>query len=247
MHPAPRFAGTAAAFALLLAASGSGAGASTWAPAERFPHTYTLADARIAHWAPVLRTVVAHRRPDAASPRVATVGAVTAEWTQNVVLVLRGIDLAPGRTWYEVRLAILPNSSTGWLPRSALGNLYAVHTHLYVNRANFTARLERDGRTIFTARVGVGRPTSPTPVGEFYVRDEVRGFDDPFYGPVAFGTSARAAALTDWPGGDFIGIHGTDDPAILPGRVSHGCIRMVNGAILRLSKLMDVGTPVTVT
>jgi lipoprotein-anchoring transpeptidase ErfK/SrfK len=172
---------------------------------------------------------------------------VTSEWTQNVVLVLRGLEVAPGETWYEVRLAILPNNSTGWVPSTALGNLYAVETHLYVNRERFTLTLERHGRTIFTARVGVGRPSSPTPAGEFYIRDELTGLRDQFYGPVAFGTSARSAVLTDWPGGGFIGIHGTNTPGRIPGAVSHGCIRLVNRDILRLARLVEIGTPLTIT
>jgi lipoprotein-anchoring transpeptidase ErfK/SrfK len=52
--------------------------------------------------------------------------------------------------------------------------------------------------------------------------------------------------LTDWPGGGFIGIHGTNQPEILPGRVSHGCVRMPNAAVLRLARLMPLGTPVTI-
>jgi lipoprotein-anchoring transpeptidase ErfK/SrfK len=47
-------------------------------------------------------------------------------------------------------------------------------------------------------------------------------------------------------GGGFIGIHGTNQPGILPGRVSHGCIRMRNSAILRLRRLMPLGTPVQI-
>jgi hypothetical protein len=31
------------------------------------------------------------------------------------------------------------------------------------------------------------------------------------------GTSARSRVLTDWPAGGFIGIHGTDEPALIPG------------------------------
>ena len=84
------------------------------------------------------------------------------------------------------------------------------------------------------------------PAGDFYVREVLTNFHDPFYGPVAFGTSARSAVLTDWPGGGFIGIHGTDTPQILPGRVSHGCIRVRNGPILHLLALMPVGTPVAI-
>jgi lipoprotein-anchoring transpeptidase ErfK/SrfK len=178
---------------------------------------------------------------------VARVAPITPDWTQNILLVLAAVDMRPEQTWYQVRLAILPNNSTGWVPRDALGNLYAVRTHLYVNRATFTATLKRSGRKIFRTRVGVGRPDTPTPAGEFYIRDEIASFHDPFYGPIAFGTNARSPVLTDWPGGGFIGIHGTNRPEILPGAVSHGCIRMVNRAIVRLSKLMPLGTPLTIT
>jgi hypothetical protein len=198
-----------------------------------------------AHWAPVVRSVVAREQPYASAPAVATLATVTPEWTQNLVLVLgaAGAD----RTWYRVRLPILPSNSTGWVPRAALGNLYSVRTHLYVDRARFTATLKRDGRTIFRTRVGVGRPATPTPAGQFYIRDAVDGFHDPFYGPIAFGTSARAAVQTDWPGGHFVGVHGTNRPELLPGAVSHGCIRMTNRAIRKLAKLMPVGTPLTIT
>jgi lipoprotein-anchoring transpeptidase ErfK/SrfK len=63
---------------------------------------------------------------------------------------------------------------------------------------------------------------------------------------VAFGTNARSAVLTDWPGGGFVGIHGTNEPDLLPGRVSHGCVRLRNADVLELARLMPVGTPVTI-
>jgi lipoprotein-anchoring transpeptidase ErfK/SrfK len=94
--------------------------------------------------------------------------------------------------------------------------------------------------------VGVGKPAWPTPSGEFYIRNKLTDFASPMYGPVAFGTSARSSVLTDWPAGGYVGIHGTDEPDLIPGRVSHGCIRMQNADILRLAKLMPVGTPLTV-
>jgi lipoprotein-anchoring transpeptidase ErfK/SrfK len=53
--------------------------------------------------------------------------------------------------------------------------------------------------------------------------------------------------LTDWPGGGFIGIHGTDEPQLLPGAVSHGCIRLPNREIVRLARLLVIGTPITIT
>ena len=57
---------------------------------------------------------------------------------------------------------------------------------------------------------------------------------------------AADPAQTDWPGGGFVGIHGTNAPQILPGRVSHGCVRMRNPSILRLFRMMPLGTPVSI-
>ena len=125
-----------------------------------------------------------------------------------------------------------------------------MRTHIYVDRETQTLVLKKDGKTIFTTRVGVGKTApgwGPTPAGQYYVRDKLANFHNPFYGPIAFGTSARSAVLTEWPGGGFVGIHGTNEPGIIPGYISHGCIRLVNSAILKLAKLMTVGTPLTVT
>jgi lipoprotein-anchoring transpeptidase ErfK/SrfK len=99
---------------------------------------------------------------------------------------------------------------------------------------------------LFRAHVGVGQRRWPTPRGDFYVREKLSGFGDPFYGPIAFGTSGRSAVLTDWPGGGYIGIHGTDEPDLLPGRVSHGCIRLRNAEIRRLAAPLPLGTPLSV-
>jgi lipoprotein-anchoring transpeptidase ErfK/SrfK len=115
-----------------------------------------------------------------------------------------------------------------------------------VDRTRLTASLLRDGRPLFRAPVGVGAPATPTPSGEFYVRNRLHKYSSPFYGPVAFGTSARSEAGSDWPAGGFVGIHGTNRPDLIPGRVSAGCIRMSNRDIVRLARLMRVGTPVSI-
>ena len=200
----------------------------------------------VAQWASVRHSVSARAsaRPDA---RVVTrLVSVTPEGTANIVLVLRRARDRAGRLWIRVRLPVLPNGSTGWVPRQALGVYGVVNTHLVVDLERLTATLLRAERPIFRAPVGVGRPESPTPTGEFYVRNMLTRYSSPFYGPLAFGTSARSSVLTDWPGGGFIGIHGTDSPELLPGRVSHGCIRLRNEDILQLGRLMPVGTPVTI-
>jgi lipoprotein-anchoring transpeptidase ErfK/SrfK len=199
----------------------------------------------LARFAPVAKPVEARALPRSDAAPVAFMTGETAEGTTNIVLVLGEVSRSGG-TWVHVRLPVLPNERTGWVPRTALGGYQFVHTQLVVDRARFSATLVSHGRPVFRARVGVGRSAWPTPSGDFYIRDKVSGFDDPFYGPVAFGTSARSAVLTDWPGGGFVGIHGTNEPGLIPGRISHGCIRMRNEDILRLARLMPVGTPLTI-
>ena len=194
----------------------------------------------------VRRSALARWEPDPAAAAIATVPRWTPEETQNIVLVLGREKGADGRIWVRVRLAALPNGTTGWLPRDALGGYAAVHVRFVVDLERLNATLYRGEQAIFRAPVGVGRAEWPTPPGRFYIRNKLTSFANSFYGPLAFGTSARSAVLTDWPAGGFVGIHGTNRPDLVPGRVSHGCIRLRNEDIVELGRLMPVGTPVTI-
>jgi lipoprotein-anchoring transpeptidase ErfK/SrfK len=219
-----------------------------YAPGERLPrllvpHIRPLTPQRTWRWAQVLRPLVARRRPGGTV--AAHLRARTPEHTVNIVLVTN-TAVHHGRLWARVRLPVLPNGTQGWVPRAALGGYTFVDTHLVVRLPRRRMTLFRAGRAIFRAPVGIGAPGTPTPRGHFYIRDRLRGYASAFYGPIAFGTSARSAVLTEWPAGGFIGIHGTNHPHLIPGRPSHGCIRMRNRDLVRLARLMPVGTPVTI-
>jgi hypothetical protein len=200
----------------------------------------------MSRWTHVLTKIPARTEPSAGARIITRLKPLTPEMTQNLVQTLDGQINKKGEYWVRVRLPILPNGSTGWVPRGALGAYNRIWTHLVIDRRLFSATLYRRGVAVFTTRVGVGKPYWPTPAGEFHVREKITGFSDLIYGPIAFGTNARSAVLTDWPGGGFIGLHGTNQPEILPGRVSHGCVRMPNPSVLRLARLMPLGTPVTI-
>ncbi|MBN1528663.1 MAG: L,D-transpeptidase [Thermoleophilaceae bacterium] len=216
-------------------------------PAFRIPVPRPLApDRDLARWAPVRRATTARRAPGADQAAVARVDARTPEGTTNIVQVAGRARRAGGRLWVRARLAVLPNGTSGWVPRRSLGGYTQVRTRLLVERRALRARLFRGGHVVLTAPIGIGTDEHPTPVGRFYVRNRLTSYRSPAYGPLAFGTSARSPVLTDWPAGGYVGIHGTDRPERLPGRVSHGCVRMRNADIRRLGRLMPVGTPVIV-
>ncbi len=66
------------------------------------------------------------------------------------------------------------------------------------------------------------------------------------YGVLAFGLSAYSRHRTDWPGGGQVGIHGTNEPQLIPGRISNGCIRLRNANVIRLGRIVGRGTPVRI-
>jgi hypothetical protein len=155
-------------------------------------------------------------------------------------------EVYPRLTWFEIRLPGRPNGRTGWVPEQALGVLHLTYQHLIVDGHRHRMTLYLAGKPIFSAPVGVGKPTTPTPAGNFWIREKFRVRANPFYGPFAFGTSDYST-LSEWPHGGVVGIHGTNEPALIPGAPSHGCIRMKDGDIAHLWQLLDVGTPVTIT
>jgi lipoprotein-anchoring transpeptidase ErfK/SrfK len=211
----------------------------------RRPHQLGT-EPHVSIWATVRRPARARARPNRRAEPVAAVRTRTPEGTDNAVLILERRRDPSGRVWVRARLPVLPNGTTGWLPRAVVAGYRVVRTHLVVDRDRMRLTLFRRGRGILRAPVGVGRTGWPTPAGRFYVRNKLLRYRSTFYGPLAFGTSARSPTADDWPGGGFVGIHGTNRPGLIPGRVSHGCIRMRNHDILRLGRLMPVGTPITI-
>jgi lipoprotein-anchoring transpeptidase ErfK/SrfK len=98
---------------------------------------------------------------------------------------------------------------------------------------------------VWSAPVGIGAPATPTPAGRFVTREMLRVPGHTLYGPYAFGTSDYST-LTNWPGGGVVGIHGTSEPWLIPGRPSHGCIRMRNADITYLAHHLPLGAPVDI-
>jgi lipoprotein-anchoring transpeptidase ErfK/SrfK len=200
----------------------------------------------LSRWAPVQRPVLARASARAGAAVVAALSTRTPEGTQNIVAVLGHAVDAAGRPWVRVRLAVLPNGTTGWVPRGALGGYGTVDTRLDIDLERLRATLYRAGRPVLRAPIGAGMAGWDTPRGTFYIRNRLTRYRSAQYGPVAFGTSARSPVATDWPAGGFVGIHGTDQPGLIPGRISHGCIRLRNADILALARRMPIGTPVRV-
>jgi len=87
-----------------------------------------------------------------------------------------------------------------------------------------------------TYKVAVGKPTTPSPLGNWTIVQKALDPGGPF--------GVRWMRLSvPWGG---YGIHGTNNPKSIGKAVSHGCIRMYNEEVVEIYDLTPIGTPVTI-
>ena len=150
--------------------------------------------------------------------------------------------------YLEVRLPTRPNGSTTWIRRSAV-HLYHSSYRIVVNLGTHHLLLYRDGKLVLDALAGVGTVADPTPTGRFFVALFAKA-PTPAWGPFVLVTSAHSNAISDWEqsGDAIVAIHGPlgEASAIRRGeRISHGCVRLLDGDLAKLRVVPD-GSPVDI-
>jgi lipoprotein-anchoring transpeptidase ErfK/SrfK len=192
------------------------------------------------------RPVTVYRRPDASAPVVQRLGktAVANYPTLFLVDIIRQVDGAP---WYKVRVPAPPNGTEGWVPDGQLA-FYTTTSKIEIDLSKRTLTVYRRGESQGSWPVAVGRPGLSTPTGTFFVTLKLRPSDPGGpYGVLALGTSAYQAKLSGWAGGGIVAIHGTNEPWLIGQAISHGCVRMKNSAIVKVSRLVPAGSPIFIS
>jgi L,D-transpeptidase catalytic domain len=198
-------------------------------------------------WAYPQLTAVVRDEPSSDTRRVSKLHFLTELRTPEIYRVTGRMKNAEGEQWFRIDVLGRPNGRVGWVPEEALGHLHPIHETLVIRRSALKAVLFKRNHRVWSAPVGIGRGKWPTPAGDFYIREAIRlKGKNGVYGSFAFGTSAYSPTLSDWPGGGVIGIHGTNEPDKIPGRISHGCIRLRNPKINSLRRLAGIGTAVEI-
>jgi lipoprotein-anchoring transpeptidase ErfK/SrfK len=196
----------------------------------------------------LLNAHAAHSAPRAGSPQVSSVAAtrpITGEQTTLPVL-LRSIG-PHGVRWLLVMLPGRPDGFTGWIAQQDTRRLvtpWRINVDLSARRV----RVYRDGRITRSFPAVVGKPSTPTPTGQFFVEESVQLNAGETDGPYALALSARSNAVQEFEGGTGqIAIHGRQNlPAPLGTAASFGCIRVATASIEWLAERTGPGTPVTI-
>jgi lipoprotein-anchoring transpeptidase ErfK/SrfK len=205
----------------------------------------TLGSTRVAYAGVAANGAVAHRRPK--GDVLARFGAKNVNDYPTVFGVLGVVVNRQCKPqWYRVQLPMRPNGVTGFVRAWTL-DLERVPARVVVDVSSRRLSLYRRGKLAWSARVAVGAPATPTPIGRFYVNQRLIPEDASGpYGPAAIGISAFSDVLTGWAQGGPVAIHGTNEPWSIGHPVSNGCIRLPNATLRRLFAVAVAGTPVII-
>jgi lipoprotein-anchoring transpeptidase ErfK/SrfK len=170
------------------------------------------------------------------------------------LLVIGHARTARRHCWLPVRLPRRPNAAKGWIDAKRV-KLEENPWRIAVSTRRRRLMLYSAGVLIRTARVVVGKPSTPTPVGLFAVVSAIRWHPNAFLGSWVLELTAHSGVLRDFDGGDgTVGIHGRGGASLLDplgSARSHGCIRLANQTIDLLVRTIGVarlpGTPVRIT
>jgi lipoprotein-anchoring transpeptidase ErfK/SrfK len=237
-----------AAIKILLGAAALAAAATAHASAHQHEACARYApgsSAALSYVGVVKRTATAFRTPG--RHPLARFGRVNVNGYRTLFAIRRirnGPDCRP--TWYRVQLPIHPNGATAWIAAERL-EIGRVTTRIVADLSERRLTLFRAGRPVLQVRVSIGKPSTPTPRGQFYVNQKLRtrNPNGPF-GPAALGISAYSNVLTGWTQGGPIAVHGTNRPDLIGRAVSTGCLRVTNSVMRRLFAATPAGTPVSI-
>ncbi len=242
-RPAPRLwlargvAAMLAAACVVGASTAAASAAGVHGGVQATQELVVLLDAHSVHLTPSsgspLLTVLAARRP------------ITGE--QTTVPVLARAIAAGGSRWLQVMLPGRPDGSTGWISQRdtrAQVTAWAIVIDLAARRVN----VYNDAHRKRSFQAVVGKPSTPTPTGQFFVEETLRMPAGEPGGPFALALSARSNVLQEFEGGPGqIAIHGRDNlGGTLGAAASHGCIRVATSSIDWLAARIGPGTPVTI-
>ncbi|MDQ6697885.1 MAG: L,D-transpeptidase [Actinomycetota bacterium] len=200
-----------------------------------WPDRFTAADA-------IVGRVALYRAPGTPVPTGLALPNPTVEGLPLVFLVRR-----EQAGWLQVQFQARPNGATAWIRRSDVA-LREVANHIVIERGTRRLSIYHGDQVVLQDVAAVGKASSPTPLGTFYVDGIVKvpnpngaygayqvsftGFSDVYH---HFGSGIGQVAM-----------HGTNQPALLGTPASHGCVRLSNDTVTRVALLAPTGTPVEV-
>ncbi|HUQ22413.1 MAG TPA: L,D-transpeptidase [Gaiellaceae bacterium] len=167
-------------------------------------------------------------------------------FSTTVPIVAERLDRHCRPTWFRVRVSHYPNGTLGWIRAGTMATS-RIRARIVIDVSRHRLFLYKRGRLVLSTPAAVGKASTPTPRGRFYITQRfiVTTSNGP-YGARALGISAFSDVLRSWRDGGPVGIHGTNEPFSIGRPVSHGCVRLPERAMLQLFGQVPLATPVVI-
>jgi len=232
--------GPALPTALIAAAVGCALVTSSAAAAPRVAASRPLVLLRHDH--------LARTEPSARGSRIEAVAARRPLTRARTILPILGRRSNQAGSWLRVRLPGRPNGHTGWISANRTRQT-TTPWQLRIKLSRRQLTVYRGGHVRRRLSVVIGKPSTPTPRGSFFIEEALALSSSEPGAPFALATSARSNVFEEFEGGPGqIGIHGTGNLSGAPGSAaSHGCVRLRPRAITWLARRIGAGVPLTVT
>lgn len=152
-----------------------------------------------------------------------------------------------GVRWLQVMVPGRPNGATGWIAERETEPA-VTPWRVVVRTSSRRVQVYRRERLVRTFTAIVGKPSTPTPPGRFFVEESIRMPPGSAGAPFTLALSARSNVLQEFDGGPGqIAIHGRGAlGGTLGTAVSHGCVRLGDRDIRWLAGHILPGAPVEV-
>ena len=166
---------------------------------------------------------------------------------QTVLPVVDHATTADGVHWLRVMMPGRPNGAKAWIRQRGTEPTKTTW-HVVVRTSMRRLTVYRHGRVVRSFAAIVGKASTPTPRGRFFIEESVRMPSGSAGAPYALASSARSTVLQEFEGGPGqIAVHGMRNLAGRPGTaVSHGCVRLTDAGIRWLAARILPGTPLTI-
>jgi lipoprotein-anchoring transpeptidase ErfK/SrfK len=151
--------------------------------------------------------------------------------------------------WLRIMMPERPNESTAWVKADQVTRSTSAW-RMVLTLSDTRVRVYKDGYEVWSAAVGIGKDSTRTPTGSYYVA-VIEKPGPKGYGPIVLDLSAHSEDIQSWQGsGDAItAFHGPFGSEELiragGGKVSNGCLRMLPEDQIKMDGI-PLGTPVDI-
>ncbi|WP_233617728.1 L,D-transpeptidase [Actinomadura sp. WAC 06369] len=143
--------------------------------------------------------------------------------------------------WLRVLLPSRPNRASGWIPGDGLRTARTPYL-VTVDLGDRRLTLHESGKAVGRWRVAIGAAATPTPTGRTFVMAQLAPKDKKLVLPLG----AHSDTLDTFGGGPgTVALHGWHDPSVFGRAATHGCVRVPDDALRKLSRV-PLGTLVLI-